>query len=241
MYKALMALLLSISPAAKAEPGFNLEAFDGVKAYYQPGFSFLDTGAFNRTLEGAGFTPLSGTLISQGASAHIILERVLLGASGQSIQGFRTTASQGGSLSVSGGYGLFQLGYQVWAKDGFSLYPILGIGGGQLQISGSDSLNNLFGLSPTSAINRLETSQVILDLGLGGDYLIDLNGDPHQRSGLLVGLKLGYVFVPSPPQWEHNRQVVGGSALPQLSSQGPYISLSLGMGHMPERHDFAGG
>lgn len=234
MYKPLIALaLLFLSPAAGAEPALNLEAFDGVKAYYQPGFAFLDTGPLNRTLEGAGFSPLSSTFITQGGGAHLVLERVILGASGQSLQGFRTTSNQGGSLSVSGGYGLFQLGYQVWAEEGFSLYPILGIGGGNLQITGSESLNNLFGFSQASPVNRIETSQVILDLGLGADYLIDLNGDPQQRSGLLVGLKLGYVFVPSPPQWENNRQVVSGSALPNISSQGPYISLSLGLGHTP--------
>lgn len=235
MYKTLMGLLfLSLSPAAWAQPALNLDAFDGVKAYYQPGFAFLDTGPLNRTLEGAGFSPLSSTFITQGGGAHLVLERVILGASGQSLQGFRTTSSQGGSLSVSGGYGLFQLGYQVWAEDGFSLYPILGIGGGHLQINGSEGLNSLFGLSQNTAINRLETSQVVLDLGLGADYLIDLNGDSNHRSGLLVGLKMGYVFVPSPPQWENNRQVVSGSALPNLSSQGPYISLSLGLGHTPE-------
>ncbi|PIQ23350.1 hypothetical protein COW36_08385 [bacterium (Candidatus Blackallbacteria) CG17_big_fil_post_rev_8_21_14_2_50_48_46] len=222
--------LLSFTSQAQAEPSFNLEVFQGAKAWYSPGFSFLDTSSFNGATATQGYTNLSGTFLSQGGGAHLILDRIILGGSGYALSGFRTANATGEILSVNGGYGLFNLGYLVYSDQNFSLYPMLGIGSGNISVSGSSSLNKLFGLSSTEEISRMDSNQVVLDIGLGADYMIDFNGDPANASGLLVGLKLGYLFVASPTQWEANRRILGGTNLPNLSNQGLYFNLTLGGG-----------
>lgn len=215
---------------ASAEPNLNWEVFQGAKVWYDPGFSFLDTAAFNGAIANQGYNNLSSVFISQGGGAHIILDRIILGGSGMGLNGFRSANSAGDVLGVSGGYGLFNLGYMVYQENNFNLYPVLGIGSGHISVSGSGSLNKVFGLSGSEDITRIDSNQVVLDIGIGADYLIDFNADAGNASGLLVGLKLGYLFVPSPTQWEANRRLVGGSNLPNLSNQGLYFNLILGAG-----------
>ena len=240
MFKFLTAFTLSCLAAtsllnvpAQAEPSLNLDVWNGAKIYYQPGFSFFDTNALNQAIAPAGYGNYSGTFLSQGGGFQIVLDRIILGGSTFSQSGFRTASSQGQTIGVSSGYGLLNLGYVLWQEKNFSLYPILGIGSGSSKISSSESLAKLFTFNSTTEVNELSSSQIIMDLGLGADYLLDFNGDPAHASGLLVGLKLGYVFVPSPPQWEMGGKPFGGS-IPNLNSQGPYLSISLGLGTQRE-------
>ncbi|HEY9842770.1 MAG TPA: hypothetical protein V6D23_20055 [Candidatus Obscuribacterales bacterium] len=229
----LTAPVLTSAPAL-AEPSFNLDVWQGAKVYYQPGFAFLDTGALNQSIAPSGYANYSGTFLSQGGGVQVILDRIVIGGSGYSLNGFRTASGKGDTLGVSSGYGLLNLGYVIFKEQNFSLYPILGIGSGSVRLSSSEALNKLFGFVSSSDVFDLQSSQVVLDLGLGADYLLDFNGDPNHASGLLVGLKLGYVFVPSPPQWESGGRPVGGS-VPNLNAQGPYLSLSLGVGTQREQ------
>lgn len=223
------ALLLLCAQGASAQPAFDLEAFKGGKVYYQPGFSFLNTGPLNQTLEGNGFGAYSPFFIAQGGGAHLVLDKILIGASGFGLNGFTATSTQGNSLQISGGYGLFNLGYLIWSEGGFSLYPMLGIGSGSVKINSNQPLNTLLGLSTSNQVSTLESSQVVLDFGLGADYLVDFNADPEHQSGVLVGLRLGYTLIPSPAQWVANGQAVGGR-LPELNTQGFYLGLTLGAG-----------
>jgi hypothetical protein len=227
---AACALLVGFTSPAQSQPNLNWDVFQGAKAWYSPGFSFLDTASLNSAIASQGYNNLSSVFISQSGGAHIILDRIILGGSGAGLNGFRTTNTNGDVLGVSGGYGLFNLGYLIYHEENFSLYPILGIGSGNISISGSGPLNKIFGLSGKEDIARIDSAQVILDIGLAADYLIDFNADPENASGIVVGLKLGYLFVASPTQWESNRQIVGGSNLPNLSNQGIYFNLNLGGG-----------
>lgn len=221
---------------ASAEPSFDLDVFQGAKAYYQPGFSFLDTGPLNQAITPAGYPNYSNTFITQGGGVQVMLDRIVIGGSGFGLSGFRATSGKGETLAVSGGYGLLNLGYVIYRQKQFSLYPMIGIGSGGIKVSASEALNKLFGFSATSDVYEMQSSQIVMDLGLAADYLIDFNADRRNATGLSVGLKLGYVFVPSPPQWEAGGRAVGG-ALPSASVQGPYFSLSLGAGTARERRD----
>ena len=226
----LTSLALWLSPLAQAQPSFNPEVFQGVRGWYTPGFTLLDSASFNAATTDAGYGNLSPVFISQGGGAHVILDRIILGAAFQNSSGFRTVNAKGEALAVQGGHGLFQLGYLLVNSGPFSLYPVLGIGSGSTSIRATGALNTLFGLSRTEAIEQIDSTQVLLDLGLGADYMIDFNGDTTQASGLLVGLRAGYLWVASPPQWESGRQIISGSRLPQLNQQGLYLQLTLGAG-----------
>ena len=221
-------------PKAQAEPEFNFDVWKGVKGYYYPGFSFLNTSSLNQTLAENNFSNYSGTFLNQAGGAHVILDRIILGGSGHGLIGFRAASAKGDTIAVDGGYGLLNLGYLLISNKGFNLYPTLGIGSGIMTISSSTALNKLFKFESTEDIFRLNSSQIILDLGISADYMIDFNTDPQHASGILVGLRLGFVFVPSPTQWESNRRVFGGTTLPNLSSQGIYINLMLGGGTVRE-------
>lgn len=225
---ALIAGLGMLAPA-QAQPSLDLDVWQGAKAYYQPGFSILDTGPLNQVLAPNNYANFSGFFLSQGGGIQVVLDRIVIGAAGYGLNGFRSSTAGGDSLGVSSGFGLFQLGYVILREQRFSLYPILGIGSGSTRITSSAPLNKVFAFTSSSDLFDMQSSQVVLDLGLGADYLLDFNGDPNHASGLVVGLKLGYVFIPSPPQWESAGRPVGG-AVPNLNAQGPYLSISLGIG-----------
>lgn len=226
---------LPMAPAS-AEPAFNFDVWEGAKAYYQPGFSFLDTNSLNQLIAPAGYANYSNTFLTQGGGAQVILDRIVIGGSGFGLSGFRAASGKGETLAVSGGYGLLNLGYVIVRQKNFSLYPMIGIGSGGVKINSSEALNKLFSFTSNSDVFELQSSQIVMDIGLGADYLIDFNADRKLATGLDVGLKLGYVFVPSPPQWESAGRPVGGS-VPNLNTQGVYLSLSLGLGAQRERKD----
>lgn len=234
MSAAFTALIVPLTAgSALAEPEFNLDVWQGAKVFYQPGFALLDTGALNQAIAPQTYGNYSGTFLSQGGAVQVMFDRIVIGGAGYSLSGFRTSSATGQTLGVSSGYGLFQLGYVVLREQNFSVYPTLGIGSGSVKISGSDPLNKVFGFNAAADVFDLQSSQVVLDVGVGSDYLIDFNGDPAHASGLVVGLKLGYLLVLSPPQWESGGRPVGGT-IPNLNAQGPYLSLSLGIGTQRE-------
>lgn len=224
-------LTICLSLPAQAQPAFDLDAFKGGKLYYQPGFSFLGTSNLNPSLELHGFQPMSGTFVSHNFGAQVVLDRIILGASGTVLNGFTVASSQNGTLQASGGHGLFQVGYILFAENGFSLYPILGLGSGSVKLAGSQALNEVFEISNSKPINSIESSQIVLDLGIGMDYLVDFNADPDYESGVLVGLRAGYLLIPSPNQWSANGQTLAGR-LPDFNTQGFYLNLSLGGGSL---------
>ncbi|PKL76623.1 MAG: hypothetical protein CVV27_09320 [Candidatus Melainabacteria bacterium HGW-Melainabacteria-1] len=228
-FSLLLAVSCLLSAPVQAQPDINLDVWQGAKLYYQPGFSFLDTGPLNQVLAPNTYANHSGTFLSQGGGGQILLDRIVIGAAGYSLNGFRSSSAGGDTLSVSAGHGLFQLGYVLVREEGLTVYPLLGIGSGSVRLRSSGALNKLFGFNSSADVFEMQSAQVVLDLGLGADYLLDFNGDPEHASGLLVGLKLGYVFIPSPPQWEAGGRPIGG-AVPNLNAQGPYLSLTLGLG-----------
>ncbi len=222
---------MSLALPLQAEPVFDLNAFKGGKVYYQPGFSFLGTSDLNQNLELNGFSAMSSTFLSQNFGAQVVLDRIILGASGTLLNGFSTASAENGTLQASGGHGLFQVGYMLYSENGFSIYPILGIGSGSVKLSGTKALNEVFDISATNPINSIESSQIVLDLGIGADYLVDFNADPGHASGVLVGLRAGYLLIPSPNQWSANGQILAGR-LPNFNTQGLYLNLSLGGGSL---------
>lgn len=220
-------------PVQAQTPSLDLSAFQGARGHYELGFSWLDSAAFNNALESDGFAPLSGTFIRQGGGVEVLLERVLVGASGYALNGFQTANSTGDSFAVNGGYGVFKLGYLVIQEPGFSLYPVMGIGSGSLNVSSSRALNQIFSFAGDEVF-QMQTPQIVLDLGVGADYMIDFNGDPSQDSGVNLGLRLGYAWVPSPQQWRSGQRLLAGQ-VPNMSVQGPYLQLSLGGGTQSSR------
>lgn len=208
----------------------DLDAFQGVKIFYEPGLSILDTGALNKTIQSLDFPEHSAYFISQGGGGFIQLDQLLLGATAASLSGFRTANASGETLQIQGGYGLFQIGYRIFAENGFSLYPVIGFGSGNMQISSTTPLNQAFGLKISEDVRSMQTSQWLLDLGLGADYLVNFQAQPGLETGLLIGLRTGYLLVPSPPQWQTNSGIIGGNQVPAMNSQGPYFRVRLGFG-----------
>src|SRR5687767_2306031 len=92
---------LLLSAPALSDPSLNLDVWQGAKLYYQPGFSFLDTGPLNQLLAPNGYANYCRTFLSQGGGVQVVLDRIVLGAGGYGLSGFRAASATGETLGVT--------------------------------------------------------------------------------------------------------------------------------------------
>jgi len=81
----------------------------------------------------------------------------------------------------AGGYGFFDIGYALLVTDSIVLYPMIGIGGGAMTRDADPSISRCALLNPA----------------IGFDYLIH----GKNKSGVLLGLRLGYNFTLYSDNW----------------------------------------
>lgn len=107
----------------------------------------------------------NSVIFSLGGGGHSLKNRLIIGGEGHSSFG----------SDNAGGYGFFDLGYALLVTDSVVLYPLVGIGGGALTRVAEPSVSKCALLNPA----------------IGFDYLINRK----DKSGILLGLRLGYTFT----------------------------------------------
>jgi hypothetical protein len=155
----------------------------------------------------------------------------MIGGEGHALIG-QEEATPGGEfeLSAGGGYGLFRIGYLAFETAGFDLYPLVGIGGGSLNVDIKGRSAPTFDdvLDAPARSSSLSTSGFLLDASVGVNYRIALaeEGGPS-TGGLLLGMEVGYTYQPGGSSWKLDglNNVAGG---PDFKLQGFHLRVSLG-------------
>jgi hypothetical protein len=136
---------------------------------------------------GVGMFSESGNnsiIYSVGGGGHSLKNRFIIGGEGHSSFG----------TDNAGGYGFFDIGYAVLISDTLVLYPLIGIGGGAM----------------TRPVDPSVSSCALLNPAVGFDYLIHRKS----KSGILLGLRLGYIFTLYSDTWDWSmpyiRILIGG-------------------------------
>lgn len=136
---------------------------------------------------GAGILSESGSnamIYSLGGGGHSLRNRLIIGGEGHSSFG----------SDNAGGYGFFDLGYALLVTDSIVLYPLVGIGGGAMTRVAEPSVSKCALLNPA----------------IGFDYLLYRK----DKSGILLGLRLGYAFTLYSNTWNWSmpyiRILIGG-------------------------------
>lgn len=218
--------LLAASLSLLAQP---TEAKDsGILFYYSGGGNFIDTAPLNTSLD-SGFKDLNGAFWGQGVGAYGIYERVLFGGEYQSLWG-QTTLAETESLHLSAQYTLFHLGYILAGSPQFQVYPYLGLGWGNMQLSSSQDLGELLNMSLGSSphLGQVSSHNWLLDLGLGLNATLPLSQGAEDSRGPSLGLRAGYLLPLGTADWySQHLPVQGGS---NLHPGGFYLRLMLGFG-----------
>ncbi len=193
------------------------------------GYANLDNTEFQSFLV-PGFEELSKHYASFGASGHVLLKNLLLGVSGQFI-GAPTKEHGDLDADVTGGMGFLNVGYALVNKERFKVYPLLGIGGGvmdmkimhQGDITQGEIINNPMQQTQLSIANAM------VDLGAGLDYTIMemTSADGRTKGGLNLGLRAGYIFGADDDNWTYTGgDVMGG---PEFGMRSYYVRLAVGL------------
>ncbi|PIP13880.1 MAG: hypothetical protein COT45_01025 [bacterium (Candidatus Stahlbacteria) CG08_land_8_20_14_0_20_40_26] len=192
------------------------------------GMNRLNLAELSTKLEAKGFEALEKNNISFGGGGYgIIGEKILLGGEGHGSQ--QAIFSDTLKASVSAGYGFFDVGYVLLSKKSFRLFPIVGLGGGGIDLRILER-----GVTPTfdeildnpGREANISTGSILLQFGAGLDYFLKLGEDEKGEGGLLFGIRAGYTYAPTQADWKMgDMDVLGG---PDIGVTGPYIHLIFG-------------
>ncbi|MDI6791248.1 MAG: hypothetical protein QME81_00030 [bacterium] len=201
------------------------------------GLNRIDLGDLGTKLKASGFEEFEDNFTFYGGSGYGVAgeHKIIIGGEGGGFSQNAISANQKGQkASLSGGYGLFNVGYIVFSKKNFRLFPLLGLGGGGLSLKIWETTGSaptfdkiLDGTEPKREVS-MSTGGLLFNLALGADYLLVFGGDKEGEGGLLFGLRAGYILSPGKADWEmEDVDVSGGS---DVRITGPYLRLVLGGG-----------
>jgi hypothetical protein len=199
------------------------------RGYFAVGVQGMDIGSLNSRLQANGYGDFAETFASFGGGGYGVMGRFLIGGEGMGVAAGSESATIGADffkVSLGGGYGLFKLGYIVYRRNGFIVFPSLGIGGGGLGLTISQEATLPFDqyLQNPRRKTTLGTGFFLLDLGLGADHLVVLNRRGEEEGGIMFGARAGYLLAPFRSDW--------GDALdgPDSAIEGAYFRLVIGGG-----------
>lgn len=197
--------------------------FGGV-GFFTPGIHFTNTSGLNKSLSDYGIPGFSGTAYSFGGAGGGIMNNFYIGGEGHGMD-FVPGKNNKYNTELSSGYGLLNVGYIIYAKKSFVLYPILGIGSGgnTLKIQSVTEPNDDFEEILSSNNTTLKSSYFMINAAINGDFFIGKG-----RSGLAIGWSLGYFFSLPKSHWEHQNNPVNN--IETFQTDGFYFRIKIGGG-----------
>lgn len=231
------ALLLCLVAGLTTGAGAR-EQRGGGHGYFYAGTSFLDLDKLNEALTTRGYPRFATQLFSMGGGGHAFIGRLVLGGQGQALFGRSKDVVKNSTpykTNLNAGIGMFDIGYVVTPPARLQVFPMLGIGGGGLEVSVVEKQPPAFDeiLEHPARGARLSTGVFLLNLALGLDYLVPTGRDKSGMGGLVLGVEVGYTFTPFFAPWSADEiEITGG---PDVGITGPYLRLKIGGGGRRDR------
>lgn len=223
--------LAPLAPARLAAQAHESDgkAFHGFSIFVMAGAQRIRTGALNGDLAARGQPGFEHTFASLGAGVQASLGRVLLGLEGAGLVERRAESVQF-DRTLSGGYGMADVGYAVLDSRHVRLYPMAGIGVGGVTFASRRQGVPTFGdlLDSPDWAARLSSVELVLQAAVGGDYVVWTGERDGKSRHLSVGVRAGYTFAPAAGAWRlGGTRVVGG---PAVRIEGAYARLVVSFG-----------
>lgn len=203
------------------------------QGYFYIGASTVDVEKLNRSLNAFGYPELADRVISMGGGGHTFINRLVIGGQGHALIGKSydvTVRNTQYKTSLNGGIGFFNVGYLLTRGGNLKVYPMLGIGGGGIELSIIEKQPPAFEqiLQQPNRSSRLSKGVFLVNLSLGVDFLVVTKADEEGTRTLVMGLELGYTVTPLASGWEaESMEITGG---PDVGVTGPYVRFKIGGG-----------
>lgn len=223
-------LISSVQPVSAQENTSNGKHYGGF-GYFLGGYQTMDLSALNDAMMQKGYPELQNGSVSIGGGGYYLLRNWMIGGEGCGLPG-STSENASYKVSLGGGYGFFNVGYLVLKTPGFSLYPIVGIGGGGMTVALREKTANTpaFGqiLDDPGRETYLNNGGFMLNFSLLAHYLVLGTKTTDGSGGFILGLKAGFILNLDGDNWYLDNQTM--SQTPASSISGPYFSLVIGGG-----------
>ncbi|MBN2829362.1 MAG: hypothetical protein JXR56_03455 [Candidatus Cloacimonetes bacterium] len=216
MKKNVLLLILSITITLSFAQ--RTKAVYGGFGWFESGIQLTDLENLNNELKTVYGTDLNETFITYGGGGFGVMKNLMIGGEGK---GFQTNSASGNntSITITGGYGLFDVGYVVYHNRKLSVFPKIGFGAGGLTLETADK-DSEFG----DALSLGSTSTMTYDT-----YLLDAGfGLLYQVSNWMLGLRAGYLYALSDDKWVAAE--VDLDKGPAINLTGLYVKLTIGGG-----------
>ena len=233
---SLALLMMLVLGAATRLPAQEQLLFGPGAEFFGLGLSRLATGELDDRLAAQGYPTFGRTAVGVSLGGYrIFRRRWTLGAEWQGIiQG--AEEHQGRTVGFGGGYGTIGVGRVVELSPRVRVTPRVGFGGGGFGLwfdrpepsVGFDAVlgdpdryrDSVRGYLSETVLSH---GSALVDLGVGVELLARATG-----RGPMLGLRVGYLAMPSTTEWQlRERPVTGG---PEASLAGPYVRVMIGTG-----------
>ena len=196
------------------------------------GSSKFDLDELDAALVARGFGPLESSDMSSGIWGYKIYDGgIVLG--GQVVHSEQITFNDASKTTVSVGGMVLNLGYIIYQESDLFAFPFVGIGNHNVGVKivereATPAFDDVL-LRP-SRESEMSSGGLVLQLGLGVDYLLELGRQSDTHRGLMLGVMVGYTHDPSEGTWKFRDQdVLGG---PDVRSSGAFAHVTIGWGRL---------
>lgn len=223
---ALAAVLFVAHP-----PGVEAQTVRG-GGYFALGAMELDLDALNQRLAGAGYPEMSSSALTLGGGGHVVRGRLLIGGQGHGFMADDETTADGATgVRLGGGYGLFNLGWELVSRDRLSIYPTAGLGGGgtALQIGPRDVPRFDDVLDDPGRGVTLSHAGLLTSVGVRAE--VALGDRPRRRAprqGMVVGAELS--LLQGIGNWRWGTEWGEVTRGPDATLDGVHLRVTIGGG-----------
>lgn len=193
--------------------------------YISTGGLLSDLDAFNARMDDYGYSGLKDYGYHLGVGTFTVRKRLITGLELKGVA-WRPTETATTVTELYGLSGIVNVGFSVLPEGRFRLYPYVGVGFGRLFLRLRQE-SATFGEALAEPLSDLVMSQRVgaLQAGLGADVTLPRRRHPNRSR--VIGLRVGYVFDPTPARdWESVDIAIGGG--PSVAANGVYAQLVFG-------------
>jgi len=228
-----LAMLAVAALVAIPHPAGAMPLHQAAKGYFMIGWAGLDLDDLNTDLGRHGYPRFGEDFLALGGGGHWIAGRFMIGGHGTAfLLGSEDVAVSGTNyhMGLRSGAGFLDLGFVAFQPDGWSIAPLVGIGGGGMTLDLEQRSAPTFDdvLTDPGRSSHVTQSGFLVDVGVQTDVQFVNRSAGVAYGGPVLGLRVGYTFAPYVGNWSLEGTEINGG--PENGLTGWHVHLLLGFG-----------
>lgn len=197
--------------------------------FFSAGYQTIDIKGLNKQLKLFNYPEFDRSFLTIGGGGFGIVNDYVIGGEGH---GFISSdlSNQFYQTNLMAGYGLFDLGYIVYTSKNLIIFPLIGFGGGGIDVRINEKSLVDFDsvlINPKRG-SVLSNAGLMLNFGLNFIYHLNLSEEGSDKGGISLGVNLGYLQFFKIGNWTlFDTEIARG---PDVGLSGFYFRFTIGGG-----------